>query len=36
VKTLFCTSNADCTVTNGEGTCTGRCVNVGGVNQCTF
>jgi hypothetical protein len=36
VKTVFCTSNADCTVSNGEGSCTGRCVNVGGVNQCQF
>jgi hypothetical protein len=36
VKTVFCSSNADCTVTNSEGTCTGTCTNVGGVSQCTF
>jgi len=36
VKTVFCTSDADCTVTNGEGTCTGTCTSIGGVNQCVF
>jgi hypothetical protein len=36
VKTVFCSSNADCTVTNGEGTCNGTCTSIGGVNQCIF
>jgi hypothetical protein len=36
VKTIFCSSNADCTATNGEGTCNGACVSVGGVSQCVF
>ena len=36
VKTVFCSSNADCTVTNSEGTCNGTCTNIGGVNQCVF
>jgi hypothetical protein len=36
VKTVFCTSDADCTVTNGEGTCAGACTSIGGVNQCVF
>jgi hypothetical protein len=36
VKTVFCSSNADCTSTTGEGTCHGTCQNVGGVNQCVF
>ena len=32
VKTVFCSSNADCTVAS----CTGTCSNIGGVNQCVF
>jgi hypothetical protein len=36
VKTVFCSSNSDCSVTNPEGTCTGTCTNTGGVNQCVF
>jgi hypothetical protein len=32
VKTVFCSSNADCTVSG----CTGRCTSVAGVNQCVF
>jgi len=36
VKTVFCSSNTDCTVTSGEGTCHGTCSSVGGVNECVF
>jgi len=36
VKTVFCSTNADCTTTNPEGTCNGTCVTIGGVSQCVF
>ena len=36
VKTVFCSSNADCVVTTSEGRCNGTCTNVAGVNQCVF
>ena len=36
VKTVFCTSDADCAVTNSEGTCNGTCTSIGGVSQCVF
>ena len=36
VKTVFCSSNANCVATSSEGTCSGTCTNVAGVNQCVF
>jgi hypothetical protein len=36
VKTVFCSNNSDCSVTNSEGKCNGTCTNIGGVNQCVF
>ncbi len=36
VKSVFCTKDSDCSLTNSEGTCSGKCQNVGGVTQCVF